>query len=950
MKRILINAAQPSEIRIAYVDNGALTDFEIESQAQESIRGNVYAGVVSSVNDDLEAAFVDIGVERHGLLSFRNSSANQDTESNGTESETKLTLGSLKVGQTILIQVNREARGDKGPSLTTDFSLPGRFVVLKPNSSITTVSRSVSEEQRTRLRTLGNNLPKIENMGWIMRTTSTRHSQEEVTGDFHRMVNLWRNIQRAFDSNQYQAPALVYSDNTLMQRVLRDRLRRDGTKVIIDDPKLYRDARSFASDIMPELRDQIELYRGTRPMFESFRVEAQVRSTFQREVSLPSGGVVVFDPTEALLSIDVNSARNTKGDNLEDTALNTNLEAAREICRQLLIRNIGGLVIVDFIDMLTPGYNEQVEAVVEECLARDPVKTGSTKISELGLMQMNRQRRRPSIYDTHFVECPHCHGARFLPRVETISNQILRALNYQLHNPAKTENQYLVRVSQDVAGYILNKERLQLHELEINTRKQIVFIADPTLSGDMFHIHTRRVKALDYEGGSNLEELLEETKLETTERQRKALPEEPRETPRPMVSPLGHESRKKKGKKTVKAKAKSNQGQRKDTAKKKQKGLFGKLFGIFSSDETKSKKSRDKQQAKAKQPQKNKQQRKSPKGQAKVRDRNQVDTVQRDKSARKPRPSTPQAAKDSRGNRRPATNERATQTNRTPQRANRPQSQQRQTDRPVEARGKSARTQVQAEDRTVDGKPNRRMPRANRSAGGNSNRNQGQENNPRRRQPNPSTESVDTRPQRSSATGNQPRPARAASEASSSGGEGMSATRTARQPRKSRETNMPQQVGPQVSAEVSGTDLQAHRSASAAEQTTKTNSSSASDSSFATNDPRASQRQNSRAGNSRTETERRQLQEAPSARQAANNESSTEEKSASPNEQPVAKKDASESRSQEMKPEPATGNQPPVNELKKAPLTDDAKPSESSSKPAQGSRAGNDPRHRPVAP
>ena len=600
MKRILINAEQPNEVRIAYLEDGKLVDFEIESAAQRSTKGNIYIGVISAVKSDLEGAFVDIGEARHGLLSFSKAGVqgSRDLRSGSNEVELEPQTPNLQVGQKILVQTFREARGEKGAALTTELSIPGRFVVLKPNSRTRAVTRNVSEVQRMRLREVGNKLPNVENVGWIMRTTAVNHTMDEVTGDFNRMMNLWRNIEHAFEQNQHRAPSLVYSDNTTMQRVLRDRLRRDGTKVIVDDPSMYRESRAFASDFMPELRDQIEIYRGGRPIFDAFRVGNDVASSFARKVSLPSGGEVVFDPTEALLSIDVNSAKNTAGANLEETALNTNVEAAREICRQLMIRNIGGLIVVDFIDMVTEGYNEQVEKVVEECLSKDTANSASSKISEFGLMQLNRQRRRPSIYDTHFVECDHCHGC-YVPRTETQAHRVLRRLSYLMHDTTRQDNQYLCRVPEDMASFILNKERQYLRDLEINTRKQVVIIADASLNNGGFDIKARHVHGLDFEGGSNLEELLEQSQKDTANRQRADLPAEPQPDPVPLVSPLSDKAPKKK--KTKSAKSANASKKKRGKAKPKRTGVLRLIDALLGRKQAKSTKRKQTSNRSAKQ-------------------------------------------------------------------------------------------------------------------------------------------------------------------------------------------------------------------------------------------------------------------------------------------------------------------------------------------------------------
>ncbi len=594
MKRILINAEQPNEVRVAYLEDNKLVDFEIESSSQTSVKGNIYIGVITAVKTDLEGAFVDIGEERHGLLAFSKAGGrgSRETRAQPTDEPVEIEHPDLQVGQKVLVQVFREARGEKGSALSMELSLPGRFIVLKPNSSVRAVTRNVSEVQRMRLRELGNQLPNVENVGWIMRTTAVNHTLEEITSDFHRLMNLWRNIQRAYEENQQRAPVLVYSDNTLMQRVLRDRLRRDGTKVIVDDPTLYRESRSYASDFMPELRDQIEHYRGDRPIFDTFRVENAVVSLFSRKVTLPSGGELVFDPTEALLSIDVNSAKNTGGETLEETALHTNLEAAEEICRQLMIRNIGGLVVVDFIDMLTEGYNEQVEKVVRECLAKDTANSECSAISEFGLMQLNRQRRRSSIYDTHFEECESCQGARFVQRTETNANQVLRKLSYLIHDPTRQENQYLCRVPDDVAAYILNKERQYLRDLELNTRKQVIVIADSALTNGTFDIKARRVKGIDYEGGSNLEELLHQSRQDLSNKDRAEYPDAPRANPQPLVSPVvDKKPKKKKQKSNTKVAAQGKKKQNKGNKQRQNKSAVSRFFStLFGADEKVTKK------------------------------------------------------------------------------------------------------------------------------------------------------------------------------------------------------------------------------------------------------------------------------------------------------------------------------------------------------------------------
>ena len=768
MKRILINAEQPNEVRVAYLEDNKLVDFEIESNSLASVKGNIYIGVITAVKADLEGAFVDIGEERHGLLAFSKAGGrgSRDTRVQSADEPVEIEHPDLQVGQKILVQVFREARGEKGSALSMELSLPGRFIVLKPNSSVRAVTRNVSEVQRMRLRDLGNQLPKVENVGWIMRTTAVNHTLEEITSDFHSLMNLWRNIQRAFEENQQRAPVLVFSDNTLMQRVLRDRLRRDGTKVIVDDPTLYRESRNYASDYMPELRDQIEHYRGDRPIFDTFRVENAVASLFSRKVTLPSGGELVFDPTEALLSIDVNSAKNTGGENLEETALHTNLEAAEEICRQMMIRNIGGLVVVDFIDMLTDGYNEQVEQVVRQCLAKDTANSESSVISEFGLMQLNRQRRRSSIYDTHFEECESCHGARFVKRTETNANQVLRKLSYLVHDPTHQENQYLCRVPDDVAAFILNKERQYLRDLEINTKKQVVVIADSSLATDTFDIKSRRIKGIDYEGGTNLEEFLQESRQDTLSKDRPKLPPEPRATPQPLVSPLSNkETKKKKRKSDEKVTAQAKKKPQKSNKQKHHKSALSRFFSaILGTDDKKPKKSKKSSRTGQKRGSAKTARRDAPSSKGKSRNVSANDRSRGSRGKGEQRgkvKSTNREEKPQRTNAQSSPSSRTPRRERAPNREKKPRSDSRATNE-TSNRGKSPSDNVrraadlkQSADATTREKrnpddqesstQNRRAPRSSRTVGPNTKNSTqrqrgGQQSAPRRTRDNNGTE------------------------------------------------------------------------------------------------------------------------------------------------------------------------------------------------------------------
>ena len=534
MKRILINGTPQSEIRIAQVVDSRVTDFTIEPREQRLIEDNIYLGVVAAIRSDLECAFVDIGEERRGMLSLKDENATEDENGQVTNQRFK---SNLNVGEKILVQVDVEPRGEKGASLTTDLSVPGRYIVIKPNSTARGISRNLSEENREKLREVGSQLPETDGIGWILRTSAQNQSIEELKADYHRILNLWNRIDSVSKQNMHKAPVLLFSGNTTMQRVLKDRLHADGTEVHIDEPKLFREAQEYASDFMPELREQIYHYTRNQPLFKAFRVDRQINSAFEREVTLQSGGTLVFDPTEALLSIDVNSAKNTRAKNLRDTALNTNLQAAREVCRQLILRNVGGLVVIDFIDMDSDEARASVEKEMMNSLRRDPARTVCGSISEFGLLELSRQRRNrgPSIYDTHYAECDQCHGGRFLPTVETQVTHFLRDLTYQVLDTQKQNNQFICRLPEQTAVYVLNKEREYLRSLETKAKKQIVIIPDPTLEDASTVVWARHVKALDYEDGSNLGEVVEEQTKKTKNNRRPDIPPEPQEVVKPKV-------------------------------------------------------------------------------------------------------------------------------------------------------------------------------------------------------------------------------------------------------------------------------------------------------------------------------------------------------------------------------------------------------------------------------
>ena len=420
MKRMLFNATQAEELRVAIVDGQKLVDLDIESASKEQRKGNIYKGVVTRVEPSLEAAFVDYGCERHGFLPFKEISR-ACLPNGGRVPE------NLKEGQELLVQVEKDERGNKGAALTTYVSLAGRYVVLMPtNPRGGGVSRRIEGEERNELRDTLAQLDIPEGMSLIARTAGIGRTAEEFQWDLNYLLSLWKAIDGA--STSQKGAFLIYQEGSLVIRAIRDYFSADIGEILIDTEDIFEQAQQFMAHVMPANVNKVKLYRDDVPLFSRFQIEHQIESAFSRQVNLPSGGAIVIDHTEALVSVDVNSARATKGSDVEQTAYNTNLEAADEIARQMRLRDLGGLIVIDFIDMENPKHQREVENRLRDALHHDRARVQTGKISRFGLLEMSRQRLQPSLGETSYNPCPRCHGTGHIRGTESSALHILRIL------------------------------------------------------------------------------------------------------------------------------------------------------------------------------------------------------------------------------------------------------------------------------------------------------------------------------------------------------------------------------------------------------------------------------------------------------------------------------------------------------------------------------------------
>src|SRR6476646_11783629 len=425
MKRMLINATQPEERRLAIVDGQKLMDFETEIEGREQRKGNIYKAVVTRVEPSLEACFVDYGEDRHGFLPFKEISKNYFRD--GADARTARIQDAIKEGDQLLVQVEKEERGNKGAALTTFVSLAGRYLVLMPNNPRGGgVSRRVEGEERNELRDLIAQLEVPGGMSIIGRTAGLGRSIEELQWDLNYLMQLWRAIENA--SRGASGAFLIYQESSLVIRAIRDYFHQELGGLLIDTESIFEQARQFMGHVMPQNVNRVKLYSDDIPLFSRFQIEHQIETAYARQVPLPSGGAIVIDHTEAMVAIDVNSARATKGADIEATAFNTNLEAADELARQLRLRDLGGLIVIDFIDMESGRNQREVENRLRDALHVDRARVQTGKISRFGLLELSRQRLRPSLGETSHSPCPRCHGMGHIRGTESTALHILRII------------------------------------------------------------------------------------------------------------------------------------------------------------------------------------------------------------------------------------------------------------------------------------------------------------------------------------------------------------------------------------------------------------------------------------------------------------------------------------------------------------------------------------------
>ena len=488
MKRMLFNATQAEELRVAIVDGQKLVDLDIEHAGQEQRKSNIYKAKVTRVEPSLEAVFVDYGAERHGFLPFKELIRQYVQGEDGEGTRGKIAQN-LKVGQELLVQVEKDERGNKGAALTTYVSLAGRYLVLMPNNPRGGgVSRRVEGEERAELRETLDQLNIPDGMSVIARTAGIGRSAEELQWDLGYLMQLWEAIDGA--AKDVKAPELIYLESSLVVRAIRDLFQPDIGEILIDTPEIFEQAQSFMSTVMPANVNKVKLYHDDVPLFSRFQIEHQIETAYRRDVTLPSGGAIVIDHTEALVSIDVNSARATKGHDIEETAFRTNCEAADEIARQLRLRDLGGLVVIDFIDMESTKNQREVENRLRDALRYDRARVQTGKISRFGLLELSRQRLQPALSESSYIPCPRCHGLGHIRDTASSALHILRIIQEE----AMKEGTGAVhaQVPVDVATFLLNEKRQDIHKMEMRFKVNILLIPNVHLETPNYEVERLR--------------------------------------------------------------------------------------------------------------------------------------------------------------------------------------------------------------------------------------------------------------------------------------------------------------------------------------------------------------------------------------------------------------------------------------------------------------------------
>ncbi len=485
MKRMLINATQKEELRVALIDGQVLFDLDIERTGYEQKKANIYKGKVTRVEPSLEAAFVDYGADRHGFLPLKEIARQYYSSEPKSEDERISIKDVIKEGQELMVQVVKEERGSKGAALTTLISLAGCYLVLMPNNPRAGgISRRIEGDERQELRDILNRLNLPDDMGIIVRTAGLGKNFEELQWDLSILLHHWDAIKKAY--TERTAPFLIHQEGDVVIRAIRDYLRKDVSEILVDSHEIFSKARNYIQQVRPDFINRVKLYQDTIPLFTRFQIESQIETAFQREVRLPSGGVIVIDRTEALVSVDINSGKDTKGMGIEETALNTNLEAAEEIARQLRLRDLGGLIVIDFIDMTPTRNQREVENRLRQALSQDRARVQIGRISRFGLLEMSRQRLRSALGESNQLSCPRCKGHGTIRSIESLTLSLLRVLEEHAMRPHTIQVHLQLPIS--VATYMINEKRQMIVDIERRHRVQIFIMPNKNLESPDYKI------------------------------------------------------------------------------------------------------------------------------------------------------------------------------------------------------------------------------------------------------------------------------------------------------------------------------------------------------------------------------------------------------------------------------------------------------------------------------
>jgi len=574
---MLINATQSEELRVALVDGQKLYDLDIESPGHEQKKSNIYKAKITRIEPSLEAAFVDYGADRHGFLPMKEISREYFPKGYTFKGRPNI-KEVLREGQEVIVQIDKEERGQKGAALTTFISLAGSYLVLMPNNPRAGgISRRIEGDERTDLKASLSKLDLPKGMGLIVRTAGVGKAYEELEWDLSVLLHHWKAISDAAEGRS--APFLIHQETNLILRAIRDYLRRDIGEVLIDRPKTFESVKKHIEIVRPDFLNKIKLYSSDVPLFTHYQIETQIETAFQREVRLPSGGSIVIDPTEAMTSIDINSARATKGSDIEETAFNTNLEAAEEIARQLRLRDLGGLVVIDFIDMTPVRHQREVENRMRDSVRQDRARIQLGRISRFGLLEMSRQRLRPSIGETSQGVCPRCSGTGQIRGVESLALSILRLMEEEA---IKEQTQHVqAQVPVPVATYLLNEKRRSVMHIEKQHGVRVLIIPNPNMDTPQYEV--LRVK--EDESVTEASYDISIKKAEVEEAKMPKFDKEMVKRDEPLIKAMGQGMAAPKVDAVKPATASASEPTKEPSTQSKPTGFFAWLKGIFTTED-----------------------------------------------------------------------------------------------------------------------------------------------------------------------------------------------------------------------------------------------------------------------------------------------------------------------------------------------------------------------------